>query len=105
MDCLFCNIVNGKTDTEILFENENLAVFKDIHPKAPVHLLIVPKKHIESINELKESDKGLLGEMILQAGEMAKKSGVEKGYRLIFNIGKKAGQEIDHIHLHLLGFK
>mgnify|MGYP000117782885 CR=1 FL=1 len=101
--CIFCKIVAGETDTEILYENENLAVFWDINPKAPVHLLIVPKKHIETIHEVSENEKEILGDLLFVAGRMAKKMKIDKGYKLLFNIGKKAGQEIDHIHLHLMG--
>jgi histidine triad (HIT) family protein len=105
MDCLFCDIANGKTDTEIVYENDNFAVFNDIKPKAPIHLLIVPKIHIESLNEASEEKKELLVEMILLTKKMAEKFNVEDGYRIQINTGKKSGQEIDHLHLHLLGFK
>lgn len=103
-NCLFCKIANKKTETEILFEDKNFAVFKDIRPKAPLHLLIVPKKHINSLNELKEKNKEFLGEMILRAVKIAQEKGRGEGYRLMINTGKKSGQEIDHLHLHLLGF-
>ena len=102
-DCLFCNIVNGKTDTELLVDNEVLAVFKDINPKAPIHLLLVPKKHIESVNNLTEEDCKIISDLILQAKKTAKDFSTENGYKLIFNVGKRGGQIIGHIHLHLLG--
>jgi len=91
---------------DILYEDNNVIVFKDIKPKAPLHILIVPKKHIPSINHLESEDKELVGEMFLVAKKMAKKQGVAKtGYRLVFDTGENAGQTVDHLHLHLLGGK
>lgn len=102
--CLFCQIVNGETPTEILFENETLAVFKDINPAAPVHLLIVPKKHIRSINDLNESDRPMLAEMLMVARDMAGKQGIaDSGYRIFFNVERGGGQVIFHLHMHLIG--
>ena len=105
MDCLFCQIANNKTDTEIIYSDDKFSVFHDIKPKAPIHILIVPKKHIESLNQVEEKDKEILCDMMVLAKRMAEKLGVKDGYRLQINTGKKSGQEIDHIHLHLLGFK
>lgn len=103
-DCLFCRISSGLTETEFLFENEHLVVFKDINPHAPVHWLIVPRRHIRSINDLVESDRGILGEMFMAAREMAKKAGVaESGYKLLFNVERGGGQVIFHLHLHMIG--
>ncbi|HOA47547.1 MAG TPA: HIT domain-containing protein [Candidatus Pacearchaeota archaeon] len=102
-NCLFCNIVGGKTDTKILFENNFLAVFEDINPKAPLHLLIVPKKHIESLNDVEGNDWEVFLELFKTAQALARKYRTENGYKLHFNFGKKGGQEIDHMHLHLLG--
>ncbi len=105
-DCVFCNIVNHTIESQILFENEHLIVVKDILPKAPVHLLIIPKKHIVNVPKLEPVDEPLVGEMIFTAKEMADKYGVaETGYKLIFNIGRDGGQVIPHLHLHLLGGK
>ena len=101
MDCIFCQIIEKKITSEIIFENEKVIVIKDIKPKADVHLLIIPKKHIESVKEIEEKDKDLMGELIL----IAKKIGQEKslvGYKLVFNVGRQAGQIVDHIHMHLL---
>ncbi len=104
MECLFCKIVNKELPSEIVYEDKEILVFKDINPKAPVHLLIVPKKHIPSVNELKKEDKDLIGSLFLVAKNMAEKIGIKKtGYRLCFNVGKGAGQVVDHLHLHLLG--
>ena len=103
-DCTFCRIVNGETSTEFLFENDTVVVFKDIHPHAPVHILIVPKKHIRSINDLTVEDTQIVGEMIIVAKDMARELSVSKsGYRLFFNVERGGGQVIFHLHLHLVG--
>ncbi len=87
-----------------MLEKENVLVFEDIKPKAPVHLLIIPKKHIASVNEIEEEDRSLLGEMMLAAKEAAEKSGVkDSGYQLKIHVGEDAGQEVFHLHIHLLG--
>jgi len=102
-DCLFCQISSGETSTDILFDNDTLVVFKDINPAAPVHLLIVPKKHIRSINDLTEADQPILSEMIMVAKDMAAQYGVAKsGYRLFINVERGGGQVIFHLHLHLI---
>ena len=102
--CLFCRISHGETATELLLENDALVVFKDIHPAAPVHLLIVPKKHIRSINDLQDADQPILSEMLMVARDMASQSGVaESGYRLFINVERGGGQVIFHLHLHLIG--
>jgi histidine triad (HIT) family protein len=104
MNCLFCQISSGETSTEFLFENETLVVFKDINPAAPLHLLIVPKNHIRSINDLGDGDRPILAEMLMVAKEMAERHGVAKsGYRLFFNVERGGGQVIFHLHLHLIG--
>lgn len=103
-DCLFCRIVNGETDTEFLYETDTLVVFRDIHPQAPVHLLIVPKKHIRSINDLEDEDQTIVADLIMAAKEMARQKSVNKsGYRIFFNVEKGGGQLIFHVHLHLIG--
>ena len=103
-DCLFCKISGGKTPTQFLYENENLVVFKDINPHAPVHLLVVPKRHIRSINDLTDGDHEIVSELIFTAKEMAKTSGVDQsGYKLLFNVERGGGQVIFHLHLHLIG--
>jgi histidine triad (HIT) family protein len=104
MECTFCQIVSGKTSTHFLFENDKVVVFKDIHPHAPVHLLIVPKKHIRSVNDLEDDERDIVSEMIMVAKQMAKKMAVYKtGYRLFFNVERGGGQVIFHLHLHLIG--
>ncbi|MDD5464698.1 MAG: histidine triad nucleotide-binding protein [Candidatus Moranbacteria bacterium] len=105
MDCIFCKIVEKKVDAKIVFENKEIIAFKDIHPLAPVHILIIPKKHIASINEVNDpADVELLGKMIVTARDIAKELSIaEDGYKLLFRTGKHGGQEMDHIHLHLIG--
>jgi histidine triad (HIT) family protein len=105
-DCIFCKIVDKELPSRIIYEDNKFIAFKDVNPKAPVHLLIIPKKHIPSVNHIEPQDADLVGKLILVAQKIAKKEGVsESGYRLIFNIGKNAGQTVDHLHLHLLGGK
>ena len=99
-NCIFCKIIRGDFNTEFVYENEHLVVFKDINPKAPIHLLVVPKIHVPSLNEL--DDKDLLGELMLGVKEAAKKVGL-KSYRTQINTGKEAGQEVFHLHIHVLG--
>ncbi len=103
-DCLFCKIINREIPTEFLYEDENYVVFKDINPAAPVHLLLIPKKHIRSINDITWDDEKLISGLFLIAKDMAKSQGVnESGYKLLFNVEKGGGQEIFHVHLHLIG--
>lgn len=102
MDCIFCKIIKGEVPTEkIVSETENVLAFLDIEPKAKVHVLVVPKKHIESVKHLEESDKQLMGELVLTAQKIAKEKDLV-GYKLIVNVGREGGQVVDHLHLHLL---
>jgi len=103
-NCIFCKIINKEAPAEIVYENEQIIAFKDIKPLAPVHILIIPKIHIPTVNHFEERDRELIGELILTAQKIAKSQGVrETGYKLVFNVGKGGGQIIDHLHLHLLG--
>ncbi len=103
-DCLFCKISSGRMETPFLYENDRVVVFRDINPHAPVHLLIVPKRHIRSINDLTESDSDILAELIMVAKKMAGQENVaESGYKLLYNVEKGGGQVIFHLHLHLMG--
>jgi histidine triad (HIT) family protein len=104
MECLFCKIIKKEIPSEIVYETDKVIVFKDIHPKAEVHLLILPKKHIVSVNHLEEKDKELMGELISTAQKIAKEKKLT-GYKLIINVGREGGQLIDHLHLHLLSGK
>lgn len=99
-DCIFCKIINGDFNTEFVYENEHAVVFKDINPKAPVHLLVVPKIHVASLNELE--DKNLMSELLMAVKETTKKIGL-KSYKTLINTGKEAGQEVFHLHIHILG--
>lgn len=103
-DCIFCKIIEKKIDAKIVFEDKEILAFKDIHPIAPVHILIIPKKHIASINDVSSDDVKLLGNMIVKARDIAKELNIaEDGYKLLLRTGKDGGQEVDHIHLHLIG--
>ena len=93
-DCIFCRIINGDFNTEFVYETDKLVVFKDINPKAPIHLLVVPKLHVESLNEL--DDKDLLGDLLMGVKEVTKKIGL-KSYRTQINTGKEAGQDVFHL--------
>lgn len=104
MDCIFCKIVEGAIPSKKVFENEHIIAFHDIQPAAPVHILIIPKKHISSMNDVGSGDLYLIGEIHSAAQQIAKDQGVdETGYRLINNCGPDSGQVVFHIHYHLLG--
>ena len=104
MDCIFCKIINKEIPTEIVFENDHIVAFKDIHPKAPTHILIVPRKHVESINHLGSEDRDVIAEIILVAPKIAEIMKTKDGYKLAFNVGRKGGQIVDHLHMHLLAW-
>jgi histidine triad (HIT) family protein len=104
MDCIFCKIVKGEIPSKKVFENDNVMAFHDIQPLAPAHVLVIPKKHIASMNEAEEEDKELLGEVLLTAKKVANELGIaDGGYRLINNVGSDGGQVVYHIHVHVLG--
>lgn len=102
MDCIFCKIIHKEAQAEFVNETDDLVIFKDNLPKAPVHLLTVPKKHIVSVGDMADSDAGLMGKLILEARNAAQRAGLD-GYKLIFNVGRRGGQIVDHVHLHILG--
>ena len=103
-DCLFCKIIKGDIPSTKVYEDEFVYAFKDINPEAPVHILVVPKKHIKSMNEIEEIDENLIGKIFLAIEKIAKEQGVaEQGYRVISNCGKDAGQTVMHLHFHILG--
>lgn len=103
-DCLFCKIANEELDTDFVYQDDKVVVFKDINPQAPVHLLIVPRKHIPTILALKEEDKELVGYIYLLAARLAREEGIaEDGFRVVSNCNEQGGQTVFHIHFHLLG--
>ncbi len=104
MECIFCQIAAGKVPGEILYQDKEIVAFRDINPQAPVHLLIIPRKHITSLVHLAKADSSLMGHLVDVANHLAKTEGVaESGYRLVINCGKDGGQLVPHLHLHLLG--
>lgn len=103
-NCLFCKLIQREIPTEVVYEDDKCFVFKDINPQAPVHLLIIPKQHIPTLNDLESVDPALIGHLFQIAGKLAKEKGLaEDGYRVNVNCGKNGGQEVFHLHLHLLG--
>ena len=104
MDCIFCQIVAGEAPSEIIYQDEEVIAFPDINPQAPIHLIIIPKKHIPSLTHLSEPEARLMGHMVSIANQLAKREGIsESGYRLVINCGKQGGQLVPHLHMHLLG--
>lgn len=104
MNCLFCNIVDKKIPAEIVYDDEDILAFKDIAPRAPIHLLIIPKEHISTLNDLEERHTLVAGKLLLVAQKLAKEFGCdEEGYRIVMNCNQGAGQTVFHLHMHLLG--
>jgi histidine triad (HIT) family protein len=104
MDCLFCKIAAGEIPADVVHEDLDVMAFRDINPQAPTHLLIIPKKHIATIDDTESKDEQLLGRMVLTAKKLANKEGLtDSGYRLVFNVNSGGGQMVYHIHLHVLG--
>ena len=104
MDCLFCKIINGDIPSSKVYEDDFVYAFNDISPTAPVHVLIVPKKHISTINDIEDNDSELIGKIFLAAKKIAKEKGLaDDGYRIVTNCNKMAGQTVFHIHFHLIG--
>lgn len=103
-NCLFCKIVKREIYARVVFENERIIAFEDVNPQAPLHVLLIPKEHFVSLNEVPEEKKDILAELMLQAREIAREKGLsEKGYRIVLNTAKDSGQAVFHIHFHLLG--
>jgi histidine triad (HIT) family protein len=103
-DCIFCKIIQGKAPARIVYQDEQVTAFWDIVPKTPVHLLVVPNLHCDSLNQLEEKDAQLLGHLCLVAGHLAAEQGLrDRGYRLVINTGPDARQSVSHLHLHLIG--
>ena len=103
-DCIFCQIAARKSPATIEFEDQDVVAFRDIHPKTSVHILVIPKIHITSVEDITEENDALIGKIIRVGRDLARKQDLsENGYRLVFNVGRHAGQIVDHVHLHVLG--
>lgn len=102
-DCIFCKIINKEIPADIIYEDDKIMAFKDLVPQAPVHALIVLKKHLPSLNEVTEEDQDLLGHLMMKVKEITEILGLDQGYRLVNNCGEDGLQTVDHIHFHLLG--
>lgn len=103
-ECVFCKIVTGESPSEKLYQDEQVTAFRDIRPAAPVHILVIPNKHIASTNELEPDDEPMMGHLFTVAKQLAEQEGIDRsGYRLIINTGQNGGQVVYHVHLHILG--
>ncbi len=103
-DCIFCKIINKEIPAELVFEDEHIVAFNDINPQAPIHILLIPKVHCVSLNEIPEDKKSVLSHIFLKARQIAQEKGIAKnGYRIVLNTARDSGQEVLHIHFHLLG--
>lgn len=103
MDCLFCKIVNGDIPARLLYEDDQVIAFHDIAPQAPVHFLVIPRKHIATLDAAGEEDRALLGHILYTAQRLAREQGCEEGFRVVMNCNALGGQTVYHIHLHVLG--
>ncbi len=102
-DCLFCKIIKGDIPSKLIYEDEQVYAFHDIDPKAPVHFLVIPKKHIATLDDLQEEDKQLAGHILFTAQRLAKELGCDEGFRVVMNCNELGGQTVYHIHMHVLG--
>lgn len=103
-DCIFCKIVDGSLPADLVYENESLIAFRDIDPKAPTHVLLIPRRHVATMNDLQDGDESLVGDLFITAARIAADEGLaEEGYRVVMNCNEAAGQSVFHIHLHLMG--
>ncbi|MFC2158606.1 histidine triad nucleotide-binding protein [Acidobacteriota bacterium] len=103
-DCIFCKIIKGEIPTQTVYEDENIFAFDDINPQAPVHTLVIPKEHFISLNEIPEDKSDLLGHILVKSRQIAEEKGIgETGYRIVLNTARDSGQEVFHIHFHILG--
>ena len=102
-DCIFCMLANGQIPTDMVYEDDMIAVFRDTSPQAPVHMLMVPKTHIASLDELGEEHAGLIAHMMLKIREVAAQEGLDNGYRCVINTGEDGQQSVKHLHIHILG--
>ncbi len=103
MGCLFCKIIKKEIPSQVVLENEHILAFRDVNPAAPTHVLVIPKEHIVGIHDATQKDAAVLGQLMIAGRDVAEQLGLEKGYRLVINIGPDAGQSVHHLHLHVLG--
>jgi histidine triad (HIT) family protein len=103
MECLFCKIIEGSITSKAVYQDEQCLAFQDIDPQAPVHVLVIPRKHIVSLAEAQKEDETLLGHLLLAAAEVARMKGLSNGYRTVISTGRDGGQTVDHLHVHVLG--
>lgn len=103
LDCIFCKIVNGEIPADVVYEDDLMMAFRDLNPVSPQHVLLIPKKHIVSLNDVQSEDHKLVGHMICKVKEIAETLGIESGYRLVSNCGEDGGQTVGHLHFHLGG--
>ncbi|MDX9917978.1 MAG: histidine triad nucleotide-binding protein [Gudongella sp.] len=103
MDCLFCKIADRKIPADLIYEDEHIVAFKDINPQAPVHFLVVPRLHIDSLDKISKENDSLMAHILRTIPALAKEQGIENGYRVVNNCGEDGGQTVDHIHFHVLG--
>ena len=104
MDCIFCKIIAGQIPSDVIYTDDKVIAFRDISPMAPVHLLIIPREHIPSLNDVTEQQNALVGHMVQVAKQLARQQGIAtKGYRIVINTGPQGGQVVQHLHMHLLG--
>ena len=102
-DCIFCKICAGTLPADVVYEDDHCLVFRDIQPKAPVHLLVIPRKHVESLDNLMDEDRDLASHLLMTIPRVARQQGLDGGYRTVVNTGKDGGQEVFHLHFHILG--
>ncbi len=102
-DCIFCKLANGEIPTDMVYQDDLIAAFRDAEPQAPVHILMVPKQHVASLDDLIDDHKDLMGHMMLKIKEIAKLEGLENGYRAVINCGEDGQQTVKHLHIHILG--
>lgn len=103
MDCIFCKIAQNEISSKKIYEDEDIVAFNDLEPQAPVHVLIIPKKHIQSANQIESGDSNLIGKIFIAASKIAEDLGLKNGYRIVNNCGEDGGQTVQHLHFHLMG--
>lgn len=103
MDCVFCKIASNEISSKKVYEDDQIVAFNDLDPQAPVHVLIIPKKHIQSADQIADDDTNIIGKIFMVASKIAKELGLKKGYRIVNNCGEDGGQTVSHLHFHLMG--